>query len=40
LGDLKKSVLDASKAKKLLKWEPKFDLAAGLKETVEYYKKF
>jgi UDP-glucose 4-epimerase len=39
LGDLQKSVLDASKAKKLLKWEPQFDLAAGLKETVEYYRK-
>jgi UDP-glucose 4-epimerase len=39
LGDLQKSVLDPSKAKKLLKWEPQFDLAAGLKETVEYYRK-
>ncbi len=39
LGDLKKSVLDNSKAKKLLKWEPKFDLKAGLEETVECYKK-
>lgn len=38
LGDLQKSVLDPSKAKRLLKWEPKYDLAAGLKETVEYYK--
>jgi UDP-glucose 4-epimerase len=38
IGDLKKSVLDASKAKKLLKWQPKYNLAAGLKETVEYYK--
>jgi UDP-glucose 4-epimerase len=39
LGDLRKSVLNAEKAKKLLKWEPKYDLAAGLKETVQYYKK-
>ncbi len=39
LGDLQKSVLDPSKAKKLLKWEPQYDLAAGLKETVEYYRK-
>jgi UDP-glucose 4-epimerase len=39
LGDLQKSVLDASKAKKLLKWEPKYDLKAGLEETVQYYKK-
>jgi len=40
LGDLKKSVLDNSKAKKLLKWEPKYDLASGLQETVDYYKRF
>ncbi len=39
LGDLKKSVLDPSKAKRLLKWEPRYDLQAGLKETVEYYKQ-
>ena len=39
LGDLQKSVLDPSKAKMGLKWEPKYDLAAGLQETVEYYKK-
>jgi UDP-glucose 4-epimerase len=39
LGDLQKSYLDNSKAKKLLKWEPKYDLKAGLAETVEYYKK-
>ena len=38
LGDLQKSVLNAEKAKKFLKWEPKYDLAAGLKETVEYYR--
>lgn len=39
LGDLKKSVLNPAKAAKLLKWEPKYDLKAGLRETVEYYKK-
>lgn len=39
LGDLKKSLLDPTLAKKLLKWEPAYDLAAGLKETVEYYRK-
>lgn len=39
LGDLQKSVLDASKAKKLLKWEPQFDLKKGLEETISYYKK-
>jgi UDP-glucose 4-epimerase len=39
LGDLKKSVLDNTKAKKLLKWEPMYDLKAGLQETVDYYRK-
>lgn len=39
LGDLQKSVLDPSKAKSGLKWEPKYDLAAGLKETVDYYRQ-
>ncbi len=39
LGDLSKSVLDASKAKKLLKWEPSRDLKTGIQETVEYYRK-
>ncbi len=39
LGDLKKSVLDCAKAKKLLKWEPQYDLASGLKETIDYYNK-
>ncbi len=38
LGDLKKSVLDNTKAKKLLKWEPRYDLKAGLQETVDYYR--
>jgi len=38
LGDLAKSVLDPTRAKKILKWEPRYDLAAGLKETVDYYK--
>jgi UDP-glucose 4-epimerase len=38
LGDLQKSVLDPSKAGRLLKWEPQYDLAAGLRETVEYYR--
>ncbi|HVZ79679.1 MAG TPA: UDP-glucose 4-epimerase, partial [bacterium] len=39
LGDLQKSVLDPSKAKAGLKWEPRYDLAAGLAETVAYYRK-
>jgi UDP-glucose 4-epimerase len=39
LGDLKKSVLNNAKAQKLLKWEPAYDLKAGLLETVQYYRK-
>jgi len=39
LGDLNKSLLNPNLAKNQLKWEPAYDLAAGLKETVEYYKK-
>ena len=39
LGDLKKSVLNNSKAKNLLKWEPTHDLKAGLQETIKYYRK-
>lgn len=38
LGDLKKSILDPSQAKKLLKWEPQYDLQAGLKETIKFYR--
>ncbi len=39
LGDLKKSVLDPSKAGKLLGWKPSFSLERGLAETVEYFRK-
>jgi len=39
LGDLHRSVLNSAKAQQLLKWEPSYDLKAGLKETVEYYRK-
>ena len=40
LGDLKKSLLDSTLAQKQLNWKPAYDLAAGLKETIEYYRKF
>jgi UDP-glucose 4-epimerase len=39
LGDLQKSILDPSRAAKLLKWEPRYDLKRGMEETVEYYRK-
>ncbi len=38
-GDIKDSYLDNSKAKKVLGWEPKYDLFSGLEETLGYYKE-
>jgi len=39
LGDIRKSVLDASKAARELRWSPEVDLERGLAETVSYYRK-
>lgn len=38
LGDLRRSLLDASKAKESLGWEPRFSLEEALGWTVEYFK--
>ncbi|MFH0775080.1 MAG: NAD-dependent epimerase/dehydratase family protein [bacterium] len=38
-GELQRSCLDGSKAKQLLAFTPKTDLAKGLKETVEHFRK-
>lgn len=38
LGEQKRSCLNIDKAKEILNWEPKYDLATGLKETVEYFR--
>ena len=38
-GDLRKSILDVSKAAKVLDWTPKVSLEEGLKKTVEWFKK-
>ncbi len=38
-GDLRKSILDVSKAAKVLNWTPKVSLEEGLKKTVEWFKK-
>ena len=38
-GDLRKSVLDVSKAREVLGWEPKVKLEDGLKMTVDWFKK-
>lgn len=39
-GEIKQMMADYSKAKSLLGWEPKYTLELGLKEFVEWYKKF
>jgi len=36
-GEQKRSVLDSSKAKRILGWSPKYDLEKGMEETVKYY---
>ncbi len=38
-GDLRHSCLDAAKAREILHWQPRTDLARGLTETVEYFRK-
>lgn len=38
-GEQKRSVLDFSKAKKLLGWEPEYDLIKGIEKTIEFYRK-
>lgn len=39
LGDLPRSSLDSSLASRVLSWEPKVQLKAGISETVEYFKQ-
>jgi UDP-glucose 4-epimerase len=38
-GEQQRSVLDSSKAEKLLGWKPRFSMDQGLARTVEYFKK-
>ncbi|HYZ69353.1 MAG TPA: UDP-glucose 4-epimerase, partial [Mycobacterium sp.] len=38
LGDLRRSCLDISRAKTVLGWTPKVDLAEGVARTVEYFR--
>ena len=38
-GEQKRSCLDFSKARRELRWNPKYDLGKGLKETVEWFKR-
>ena len=37
VGDMKRNFSDISKAKEILKWEPRKNLDDGLRETVEYF---
>jgi len=38
LGEQQRSVLECSKAKRVLKWSPRYDLEEGIAKTVEHYK--
>ncbi|MCK4404512.1 MAG: NAD-dependent epimerase/dehydratase family protein [candidate division Zixibacteria bacterium] len=38
-GEQQRSVLDCSKAKRLLRWKPRYSLKKGIAKTVEYFKK-
>lgn len=38
LGDLKRSVLDITRAERVLRWRPQVDLAEGLRRTVAYFR--
>ena len=40
IGEVKKLIADATKAKKLLGWEPKNSLKEGLKAFIQWYKKY
>ena len=40
IGEVKRLIADATQAKKLLGWEPKYDFETGLKEYVEWYRNF
>jgi len=40
IGEVKRLIADATKAKKLLGWSPKYDFKKGLKEFIEWYKNY
>jgi len=40
VGEIKNQELSAAKARRLLGWTPKFDLAAGMARTVDWYREF
>lgn len=38
--EIKRQTLDSSKARRLLNWQPKWGLAEGLRETIEWYRDY
>jgi UDP-glucose 4-epimerase len=40
IGEVKKLIADATKAKKILGWEPKYNLKEGLRAFIQWYKKY
>ena len=40
VGEIREQTLDASKARRLLDWEPAYDLDRGLDETIGWYRAF
>ena len=38
LGDVPRSSLDSSKAKRYLGWQPEYDLGRGIEETLDYFR--
>jgi UDP-glucose 4-epimerase len=40
IGEVKRLIADATKAKKLLEWEPKYSLEEGLKDFIQWYKSY
>jgi len=39
-GEIRNQYLSAAKARQVLGWEPQFDLEVGLRETINWYRKF
>jgi UDP-glucose 4-epimerase len=40
IGEVKQLIADASKAKKILKWEAKYELRKGLEEFIQWYRNY
>jgi len=40
IGEVQRLIADATKAKSLLRWEPKYDFKTGLRSFVEWYKNY